>query len=309
MPSVSVLIPAYRHRDFILAKLDSVFAQTFTDYEVIVVHDGSPDDTGQVLRPLAEMGRIRYFEQENEGQAIARNRGLAEAKGEFIAFLDDDDLWPPNKLQWQVDALRQRPEVSVIGGTCEVIDSAGEFVGNGLKPGAVSFETLFRGNPFYSPGQTLIRSCVIREVGGFDARLRGTDDWDLWFRLARSYAILAEDIVALRYRVHSANASRDILTMLWNCRRVANTHLLSLPPASRSRIRHEADRYLYEYLAGKFINQMKTGIRSCRLARTARGMIGTAFFAACSVRTPELARMLCHDLMPYSWQADQTRAG
>src|SRR5260370_24652309 len=104
--SVSVVIPAYRHRDFVLATLDSVFSQAFTDYEVIVINDGSSDDTTELLRPLAASGHIRYFEQANAGQATSRNRGIHAARGEFIALLDDDDLWPPDKLEWQVEALR-----------------------------------------------------------------------------------------------------------------------------------------------------------------------------------------------------------
>src|SRR5271170_3450676 len=100
--AVSVVIPTYNHRDFVVEALESVFAQTFTDYEVIVVNDGSPDDTAAVLRPYIESGRIRYIEQENRGQAGARNRGLAEARGEFVAYLDDDDLWLRDKLAWQV---------------------------------------------------------------------------------------------------------------------------------------------------------------------------------------------------------------
>ena len=97
MATVSVIIPTYNHVDYVAETLETVFAQTFGDYEVIVVNDGSPDGTAEVLRPSREAGRIRYIEQANAGQAAARNRGLAEARGEFIAFLDDDDLWPPDK--------------------------------------------------------------------------------------------------------------------------------------------------------------------------------------------------------------------
>src|ERR1700719_2929443 len=105
MPAVSVIIPTYNHRDFVLDAIESVFAQTFTDYEVIVVNDGSPDDTASVLAPLASAGRIRYLEQANAGQGAARNRGIAQARGEFIALLDDDDRWPADKLEWQVGEL------------------------------------------------------------------------------------------------------------------------------------------------------------------------------------------------------------
>jgi glycosyltransferase involved in cell wall biosynthesis len=102
-PLISVIIPTYRHRDFILRTLDSVFAQTRGDYEIIVVNDGSPDDTKTVLTPLVDAGRIRYVEQPNGGQSQARNRGLELARGKYIAFLDDDDLWPPDKLEWQTE--------------------------------------------------------------------------------------------------------------------------------------------------------------------------------------------------------------
>src|SRR4051794_22002333 len=123
MPLVSVIIPTYKHRDYVLRTLESVFAQTFTDYEIIVVNDGSPDDTADVLRPLVEAGRIRYIEQPNAGQASARNRGIAEARGEFIAMLDDDDLWPAGKLEWQVAEMHRDSDAVVIYGFAEFFGS------------------------------------------------------------------------------------------------------------------------------------------------------------------------------------------
>ena len=163
-PRISVIIPTYRHGDTVLETLDSVFAQTFTDYEVIVVNDGSPDDTAERLRPLAETGRIRYFEQPNGGQANARNRGLAEARGEFIAYLDDDDLWPPDKLEWQLDSLEERRcdvvvgNVSYFGGVdfIPVWTEAGEIL---------DFHSFFSGNMIISPGQALIRTGSLRRAG------------------------------------------------------------------------------------------------------------------------------------------------
>ncbi len=106
-PAVSVIIPAYRHADMICQTLESVFSQTFRDFEVIVVNDGSPDRTAEVVAPFVANGKIRYFSQRNAGQAAARNRGASEARGKFFAFLDDDDVWPPEKLEWQV-SLRRR---------------------------------------------------------------------------------------------------------------------------------------------------------------------------------------------------------
>src|SRR5438128_5360345 len=120
-PRVSVVIPTYRRQDMIINTLESVFLQTFQDFEVIVVNDGSPDETAQLLAPLAASGRIRYLEKCNQGQAAARNRGLAEATGEFISFLDDDDLWPADKLEWQVSYLERNPSIAAVGGGFEWI--------------------------------------------------------------------------------------------------------------------------------------------------------------------------------------------
>src|SRR4051812_10173624 len=104
-PTVSVVIPTYGHCRYVLETIESALGQTFSSNEIIVVNDGSPDDTVVVLQPYTQTGRIRYFEQPNAGQASARNRGLAEATGEFVAFLDDDDIWPADKLAWQIQAM------------------------------------------------------------------------------------------------------------------------------------------------------------------------------------------------------------
>src|SRR5690606_32958391 len=106
-PAVSVVIPCYNHRDTVAAAVESALAQTFADREIIVINDGSPDDTADVLAPYRD--RIRYIEQVNAGQAAARNRGIELARGRYIALLDDDDIWPADKLEWQVAALDAEP--------------------------------------------------------------------------------------------------------------------------------------------------------------------------------------------------------
>src|SRR5947207_9138878 len=103
--TVSVIIPTYRHQDLISQTLESVFSQTFRGFEVIVVNDGSSNRTEAILAPFAAKGKIRYFAQQHAGQAVARNHGATEASGKFLAFLDDADLWPPDKLPWQVKYL------------------------------------------------------------------------------------------------------------------------------------------------------------------------------------------------------------
>jgi len=223
-PVVSVIIPTYGHRDFVLDCLNSVFAQSFADYEIIVVNDGSPDDTAELLRPLAESGRIRYFEQPNAGQASARNRGLSEAHGEFIAFLDDDDAWPNDKLEWQVDMLQELPDhVGVAGSSSAVINGVAQEPLSGtardLLPADFVVNDLMR-----SPGQVLFRRQALLDVGGLDATIWGSDDWDVYLRISTLGPIRFEPRLALRYRVHPGNASKNYWRMRKNALRVYRRH-------------------------------------------------------------------------------------
>lgn len=243
---VSIIIPTYKHQDFVLATLDSVFAQTFTDYEVIVINDGSPDDTVEVLRPLVKAGRIRYIEQKNQGQSAARNRGLSEAKGEYIALLDDDDLWPPEKLEWQVKALREASEaVMVYGGVSSVgsdFDLAEEGqVLKGMYPDKESSQScayteFMVSNPTRSPGQTLIRAATLKQINGFDESIWGADDYDLYIRLSKKGDFIYVNHLALYYREHAENASKDFRRHYRNVCAVHRKHLGRYPFASDNKL-------------------------------------------------------------------------
>ena len=226
-PTVSVVIPAYNHRDYVLATLDSVFAQTFTDYEIIVVNDGSPDDTAAVLRPLVDAGRIRYFEQPNAGQGAARNRGVAEARGRYIALLDDDDLWTPDKLARQVDALESNPNAVLAYGGWSRLEPDGTVTPHpdeGCPSGRV-YDAFRKQCWLLSPGQALMRTTAVRSAGGFDPAIWGSDDWDLYLRLAREGEFFYDPRVCLHYRVHAANASRRAVQHAANHLKVVRRHI------------------------------------------------------------------------------------
>lgn len=246
LPQVSILIPTYNHSQYVLETLDSVFAQTYLDYEIIVINDGSPDDTRQVLQPLVRENRIQYIEQENQGQAAARNRGLALARGKFIAFLDDDDLWPPDKLGWQVAFLQSHPDVAFVSGEVQDIDEKGQAIGSQINlPKTANFETLFNGNPFISPGQILIRTARLREIGGLNENLWGTDDYDLWFRLAKRGKIAVRPQLSLYYRRHSGNASNNTFKMFVNCIKTVEIQLEQVPSSKRAWLSRGIYRCLY----------------------------------------------------------------
>ncbi len=249
-PTVSVVIPTYRHRDFVLQTLETVWAQTFTDFEVIVVNDGSPDDSAQLLRPLAQSGRIRYIEQENQGQAVARNRGLQEARGEFVAFLDDDDLWPPQKLARQVAELRAHPQAVLVYGHIETVPTENQaalvYTAPESPTGQVKRQFLAR-NWIVTPGQTLIRATTLRELGGFDTTLWGVDDWDLYIRLAKRGDFIYRVELALQYRLHTLNASKNSWRMYQNARRLQRKHFGSWPKPRDISLWWQSRRFLGKY--------------------------------------------------------------
>ena len=274
-PRVSVIIPTYQHRNYIRRTLSSVFEQSLGDYEIIVVNDGSTDDTASLLAPLVEARRITYLEQDNQGQSRARNAGLSRARGEYVAFLDDDDLWPPNKLASQVAFLDANPSVGMVGGTFRMIDE-NEVPGRaGLFYPEITFETLFTANPFHSPGQTLIRKTLLEEVGGLNATIWGADDWDLWFRIAKRSTIVMRDEIALYYRLHAHNASRQTARLLRACCDTIELHLRTFDKRTRNALRRDSHRNIYAGLGCHLVSAARDEVRRGRLIsamRTLRGV-------------------------------------
>jgi glycosyltransferase involved in cell wall biosynthesis len=297
-PEVSVIVPTYRHADYVLATLDSVDRQTFTNLEIIVINDGSPDATAERLRPLAAAGRIAYHEQTNAGQAAARNRGLSLARGEFIAFLDDDDLWPPDKLAWQVDALQAHPDWVMVSGLCGHLAADGSHVEPADASGEIQLqpiEAMFAGSTITSPGQVLIRRAALEAVGGFDVNLWGTDDTDLWMRLAATGTAAQVRRTALYYRVHASNASHAAARMFWNSMRMVRKNLRLVPAALRAKARRDALRLAYVYCGRRLVAQaLASGGASARWD----ALCVLAYLAPAMFRDRELASLVGSDILP-----------
>lgn len=229
-PKVSVLIPTYGHQDFVAQTLATVLMQDFDDREILVLNDGSPDKTRQVLEPFIEAGHIRYIEQPNRGVSAARNHLLAQAKGQYLAFLDDDDLWPEGKLNWQVAAMEADPSASFVYGFAEVFGSESRPPMPGPDAPRGMCQDAFRESCcIYSLGQTLLRRSMVENISGFDERLWGTDDWDIYIRLSGLGPVIYNHRCALNYRLHPRNASNDLYRMYSNCCRLRRKHL-NRPP-------------------------------------------------------------------------------
>lgn len=200
-PVVSVVIPTFNRASLLPRTLESVLAQTFGAFEILVVDDGSEDDTAEVVVRMADP-RIRYLAMpENRGVAAARNHGLAEARGEFIAFLDSDDEWFPEKLERQVACFRDGPpELGLVYTGVQDLHERGERRIQRPTHRGDLYETLLLGNVVHGGGSNvMIRRTVVDVVGGFDETLPAIEDFDYWLRIARHFTLDFVSDVLLTY--------------------------------------------------------------------------------------------------------------
>jgi glycosyltransferase involved in cell wall biosynthesis len=256
MKTISVIIPTYNYARYLRDAIDSVLAQTVAPLEIIVVDDGSTDDTPQVLAAYGE--KIRAIHQSNLGVAAARNTGLAAARGECIAFLDSDDLWLPRKLELQIARLESDPSLGLVHCGAETFDGEATLdVLEGME-GWVG-EAILRLDRMVIPvpgSGILLPKRIIGEVGDFDVRLPPSDDWDLCYRVAARYPIGFVPEVLVRYRLHGGGIHLNIPKM-------ENAMLLSLgkafaspDPGVQALRRHSYGR-LHRILAGCYFQQRK----------------------------------------------------
>ena len=210
-PQVSVVIPTHNRSKLIKETIESVLSQTYKEFEIIVVDNGSTDDTREVVCSIDDE-RIRYYYQENTGSPTKpRNRGIQLAKGKYIAFLDSDDLWLPEKLEKQIPILDNHPEVGLVYSDAYKVDS-GEIIGRvfeDVKPcrGNI-FPELFLGN-FISCLTVVVRKTVLDKVGIFNPDFAIAQDYDLFLRIARFFKVEYVDLPLAKYRVHPGNLSRN----------------------------------------------------------------------------------------------------
>ena len=209
-PLVSVIIPTYNRRAMVQEAVDSVLAQTCSDFELIVVDDGSEDGTAESLARYGSAMRI--YSQPRGGVAAARNRGAERAAGLYLAFLDSDDLWLPRKLEVQIAFMRERPWVQICQ-TEEIWIRRGARV-NPKKKHRKPSGDIFRASLelcLVSPSAVMMRRELFDAVGGFDETLPACEDYDLWLRVARSHPVpLISDPLVIKRGGHPDQLSRSI---------------------------------------------------------------------------------------------------
>jgi glycosyltransferase involved in cell wall biosynthesis len=216
MPTVSVIIPTYNSAALVTAAVESALAQTLQPSEVIVIDDGSTDDTRQRL----SNHRVRYLHQPNQGVAAARNLGLREASGDLIAFLDADDVWHPRKLELQIAAIEANPDVVLLG--TSVFDWPVERFANIDQAGVVTptpWRKLAIKNRLVTSSVVLRRS-ALAQAGEFDTALQGPEDHDLWLRIAETGVVATLNLPLTGYRQVEGSLSRQATTMRAGMRQI-----------------------------------------------------------------------------------------
>jgi glycosyltransferase involved in cell wall biosynthesis len=303
-PSVSVVVPTYGHAAFVVAAVESALAQTEPPLEVIVVNDGSPDDTEARLAPLVREGRIRYVRQRNAGVAAARNAGAALARGDRLLFLDDDDLLHPDALARLGAVVAGDPALALVYG--DVVPFSGEppatwsaalAVAPAIRP-SDHLQFLVH-NRIDSPGQALLDRDAFERSGGFDPAVWGADDWDLWVRLLRQHRGAHLALPVLAYRVHTANASAATARMWREARGVLRRHLGTVPAEDRPLLEGIGVRRLRGYLSRQAGGQLRAAARAGELPRAAASLAVLARMAAADLRAR--LRLKAHLLHEGRW--------
>lgn len=207
-PTVSVIIPTYNREKFIGAAVKSVLDQTFKDFEIIVVDDGSTDGTADVVKEFSSE-KIRYIYQPNQGRSRARNHALELAKGRYLAFLDSDDLYLPEKLGMQVDFMDKRPDCGMVYTSAHCIDENGNSLPHVYEARVSGW--IYKDIAFFVPvtitlPTVMARREVFEVVGGFDENMERFEDTDMWRRISKTFQIGAMQTYTCLLRTHHENS-------------------------------------------------------------------------------------------------------
>lgn len=272
MPQISVIIPVYNGEKTIGETIESVCQQNFSDWELIIIDDGSTDSTLTVAKSIPD-SRIQVFSFPNGGQAISRNRGIAKARGEYIAFLDADDLWTPDKLEDQLQALQADSQAAVAYSWLNFIDESSNFVQKGsyVKFSGDVYSNLLLMNFLGNGSNPLIRKQALEKVGGFETSLIPSEDWDMWIKLAAHYPFVLVHKVQVLYRLSPSSQSTNV-TRLEAAGLLVIEKAFTQAPTSLQYIKKASLANLYKYLIYKSLEDpplRQKGIIALRLLRQA----------------------------------------
>lgn len=212
MPKVSIIIPAYNAMAYLPGTLESVLRQTFTDFEVLIIDDGSSDNIIEWASGVKDP-RVTLISQQNQGVSVARNTGIAQAQGDYVAFLDADDLWEPTKLEKQVRRLDGDPAIGLVYTWTALIDPAGKLTGTVFCYEAEGnvWETILVHDIVCNGSCAMVRRSCFEKAGVFDPSLSSAADFDMWTRIAAHYpfAVVKEPLVHYRKAPNTMSKNRQ----------------------------------------------------------------------------------------------------
>lgn len=268
MPLISVIIPAYNNEKTIREAIESVLNQTFSDFELIVINDSSNDSTLEIVSSIQD-SRIKIFSYPNAGVSASRNRGFKLAAGNFISFLDADDLWMSDKLEAQLKALQSNPQAALAYSWNDRIDESGQFLskGNYKNFSGNVYEQLVVQNFLETASNPLIRAEALKAVGDFDPTLTPAEDWDMYLRLAERYNFVVVPRPQILYRASANSQSANIFKMEAVGRRIREK-IAVRAPEHLQKINKAAIERRYKYYTYKVIEG---------LPEREKGLIGIKF--------------------------------
>lgn len=251
MPLISIILPVYNGEKTIRATIESVLQQTHTDFELIIINDGSQDRTLETVSSFADH-RLRVFSYPNAGVTVSRNRGLVQVKGDYVAFIDADDLWTFDKLEAQLTLLQANPQAAVAYSWSDFIGEAGQFLHRGCHAQIAGnvYADLLVVDFLENGSNPLIRRQALIEVGEFDESLPVGEDWDMWLRLAARYEFVLVPRPQILYRVSPDSQTSNVSRLETSCLQVLN-RAFSQAPESLQHLKPHSISRLYRYLTFK----------------------------------------------------------
>jgi glycosyltransferase involved in cell wall biosynthesis len=271
---VSVVIPCYNQARFLEQAIESVHAQTHPSFEIIVVDDGSTDDTVAVA---TRDNSVRCISQRNQGQGAARNEGLKYASGDYVVFLDSDDRLLPRALDTGLRCLAAHPEAAFVAGRCVGIDTHGVQQRTRQDPVVERdhYLRLLATNYIWTPGTVMFRTDVVRRVGGFKRTVSGAEDYDLYLRIARHHSIWCHDQIVTEYRQHEQSTSRRPMQMMRSSLLVMNGQrgVVKGDPMAEHALR-EGIRHWQTAYGEQLINAVRRQLRAREWKQAIPSLIG-----------------------------------
>jgi len=264
---VSIIIPVYNGEKTIRETIQSVLSQSFRNIEIIVINDGSTDSTVEIVKSILD-SRLQIFSYPNAGLAASRNRGIKYCKGQFISFIDADDLWTVDKLACQYQALQTHKNAALAYSWTDYIDANGKFLKAGRRITAMgdAYSKLVLWNFLENGSNPLIRADVLNEVGGFDESLAAAEDWDMWLRLsAAGGEFVCVERVQILYRVSANSMSNNLKRQEAASLKVIERAFSHPRAESLQHLKQYSFAHLYQYLMFKAI-EVSTNRKHCWIA-------------------------------------------